>query len=535
MNKRKYNVKVLWPILMVMGLAVTFFSFFQLTYAYHLFFKGQNQLFLMSWSYVSTLFAKPAWVACLAGEFLTQFFYYKIAGAAILTAVLTGLLGLSYWTVYRLVPKRMIAMAVALLVTVREASCHLYFGYVLSSTFALIGGLLMFLALRRLMSFRWPCVLAALVPGTVICYWMFGYGVWVFLLLSAIAVWRVAVPVAVVFVCLLPLVRSHYNLNFMDLSLYPGIGSWHAPAWDREKDFHMMHSYEVGDWDDVVVTAENDPLLDRLKDHVSSQAVLTDEERISSSVRLFFYNLVLAQRGKLPDVLLNYYPNYLGTFTSMVGQKIPMMLFMNMHEYYYAIGDMSYAERGAFMSCVCVPGNRNVYDIKRLAECELVKNDKKPAGKYLGLLSQTIPYRGWAERAWNDDQYKQKAEFVNRQDSVSPNDNSHRIMTQLLRSNPKNEVALDYMLCSLLQVKEIDNFKRDYDLFCTAEPRIRKLYQEALCIWLVNHATSEEEWQKYIQDEQILKRLEEYMADKGNPRFADTYWYYYDVYNFVAY
>lgn len=535
MKKLRWRMNTAWPMIIVIGFAVTCFYFSQLLYPYHFYFKGQNQLFLMSWSYVSTLFVKPAWMACLAGEFLTQFYYYDVAGPAILTLTLTVLLGLTYGAVRSLGAKKWIALSVALAVTLREASCHLYFGYTLSSTFALIGGLLVFLALQGFMRLKWYWTLMAVMMDTLACYWLFGYGVWCFLLLATVGVWRVAVPVTVAFACLLPLMRSHYNLAFADLCQYPGFGSMHAPDFDIEKDLRMMHSYETGDWDDVVKTAEADPLLNSLRDKSNAQVKLSDAERVSSSVRQFFYNLVQAQRGKLPDVLLNYYPNYLGTFTSMIGQKIPMMLFMNLHEFYYAIGDMAYAERGAFMSCVCVPGNRNAYDIKRLAECALVKNDQKVAEKYLGLLRQTIPYKEWVEQALNNKRYQEKTPFLNQQDSVSPNDNSHRIMTQLLKSNPENEVALDYMLCSLLLVKEIDNFKRDYDLFCPDRPRFRKIYQEAMCIWLVNHQATEDEWRKYIKDDKIIDRLEEYLADKDNPRFADTYWHYFDTFNFEVY
>ena len=97
MEKRKWYTKDLWPILVIIGFEVVCFCFFQLQYSYHFFFKGQNQLFLMSWSYVSTLFAKPAWAACLIGEFLTQFYYYDIAGATILTTSLTVLFGCRFW------------------------------------------------------------------------------------------------------------------------------------------------------------------------------------------------------------------------------------------------------------------------------------------------------------------------------------------------------------------------------------------------------------------------------------------------------
>src|SRR5574344_2709498 len=66
-------------------IAVACFVFFQYDYPYHFFYKEQNQIFLMSWSYIATYFTKPAWAACLIGDFLTQFYYYLYAGAIILT------------------------------------------------------------------------------------------------------------------------------------------------------------------------------------------------------------------------------------------------------------------------------------------------------------------------------------------------------------------------------------------------------------------------------------------------------------------
>lgn len=525
------NARKLWPLLTIIGFAVICFCFFQMAYPYHFYFKGQNQLFLMSWSYVGTLFAKPAWAACLAGEFLTQFYYYDVAGATILTASLTLLFWLAYQALDSLKLNRWVVLSVALAIAVREASCHLFYGYTLSSTFALVGGLLMFLMLRRLMSLRWQWALMALLTGTLLCYWLFGYGVWAFLLLSAVVVWRVTVPMAVAFVCLLPFMRSHYNLTTSDLCQYPGVESLHVPDFNKETDLHMMHSYETGDWDDVVATAAADPVLNVFRVDANSSMRLSQDAQVSSTVRRFIYNLVRAQRGSLPDVLLEFYPNYLGTFTSMIGTNIPMLIFMNLHEFYFAIGDISRAERGAFMSSVSVPSNRNAYCIKRLAECALVRNDQQAAEKFLGLLRQTIPYREWAESVRNDGRYLQKAQYINLQDTISPSEDSYNILSQLLRSNPENEVALDYMLCSQLLKKEIDKFKRDYDQYCSERPRIKKLYQEALCIWLMKNNASQEEWQKYIKDEQVKSRLKEYMAEKASPRFADTYWFYFDVFN----
>ena len=66
-------------------------------------------------------------------------------------------------------------------------------------------------------------------------------------------------------------------------------------------------------------------------------------------------------------------------------------------------------------------------------------------------------------------------------------------MMQLLDHNPDNMIALDYILCSDLLLKDITNFKRDYDRYCSDKPRLKPLYQEALCIWLAGSDASQEE------------------------------------------
>jgi hypothetical protein len=103
-------------------------------------------------------------------------------------------------------------------------------------------------------------------------------------------------------------------------------------------------------------------------------------------------------------------------------------------------------------------------------------------------------------------------------------------MMQLLDSNPDNTVALDYILCSNLLLKDVHNFKRDYDRYCTDLGRKlnNTLYQEALCIWLAANQAPEELWRQYISREDVLQRFADYNEQRGNPRFKGTYWYYFD-------
>ena len=104
------------------------------------------------------------------------------------------------------------------------------------------------------------------------------------------------------------------------------------------------------------------------------------------------------------------------------------------------------------------------------------------------------------------------------------------IMMELLESNPNNTIALHYLLCSDLLLKDMKNFKRDYDRFCMDQGREpnERLFQEALCIWLAGTNAKPEEWEKYIHDSQVFNRFVKYNQQRGSNQFADTYWYYFD-------
>ena len=126
--------------------------------------------------------------------------------------------------------------------------------------------------------------------------------------------------------------------------------------------------------------------------------------------------------------------------------------------------------------------------------------------------------------------YRKKMAMVNHRDTITISDNAHFLMMQLLDANPDNTTALDYILCSDLLLKDITNFKRDYDRYCmdTQKPRLKKLYQEALCIWLAGSNAPQEEWQRYIKSNDVLQQFMQYNDQRGNPNFKGTYWYYFD-------
>jgi hypothetical protein len=290
----------------------------------------------------------------------------------------------------------------------------------------------------------------------------------------------------------------------------------HAPDMVLEKNLAVDNEYYFGNYD---------KMLDIVK---SSEGW--------SQQMLFFYNLVYAQRGELPEHLFDFIPNYLGTFEK-IGPETPRLTIINMNELYWALGDMTFTERAAMMTNVFAPDNRNVRMMKRLAECNIVSGDSVAAQKYLRILSKTFVHRRWAEATQQQlaqgqipPYLAQKRPYVNHRDTITISDNAHFLMMQLLDANADNTVALDYIFCSTLLLKDIQNFKRDYDRYCmtTGKPRLKKLYQEALCIYLAGTNAPQDEWKRYVQRQDVMQRFIEYNSQRGNPRFKDTYWYYFD-------
>ena len=129
-------------------LAIAIFAFFFWMYPYHLFHKEQMMLFLYSAEFLRGYFQEEAWLACLTGDFLTQFFYYIGGGPFILSVVLTLFALLTYRTFRQFVSKRY-ALPLMILLILWEAGRSCGLAYPLSATLSLIGAEGVFLLYSR--------------------------------------------------------------------------------------------------------------------------------------------------------------------------------------------------------------------------------------------------------------------------------------------------------------------------------------------------------------------------------------------------
>ena len=107
------------------------------------------------------------------------------------------------------------------------------------------------------------------------------------------------------------------------------------------------------------------------------------------------------------------------------------------------------------------------------------------------------------------------------------------ILRILLNSNPSNRMALDYLLCYDLLIKDLDAFVGDYVPSLTAS----HLYEEAMLIFLATKGGMDpENFRHYNISEETLARFNRfvtiYKRDNGSgenlsAEFGKTYWYYF--------
>ena len=268
-------------------------------------------------------------------------------------------------------------------------------------------------------------------------------------------------------------------------------------------------------------------------------AALAAEDR-QSETGTYYYNLANAMHGTLPDRLLDYYqPFERGLFLPVGPQSTPFQIACA-GDVWFALGDMTMAERDAMLGMTFSPAHTGPRYLRRMAETNLVTGDFEAASKYLRILLNDPHERKWAlERfpdAWSPEyrrRIEEKRALLPRFDVVHGMDQTPIILRVLLGSNPANKPALDYLLCYDLLTKDLDAFVGDYDPSLTRS----HLYEEAMLIFLAaNGGMTEENFRHYNITPQTFARFNRfvtiYKQDGGSGRnltgeFGKTYWYYF--------
>ena len=558
-------------ILPLIAIAVVSFLFFQFVYPYHLFFKEQIQLFLFTPTYIFSYLAKPAALSSLAGDFFTQFLYLQGGGPLVLAVLFSA----EWWLTKKAlqtIGNMKNASQWALLPVASDFTAHLALLYSPRNTMGLILVLAVFLAFSRINNKALATTL--FIISVAVGHWLFGNAIIVlpFLLLFSTNIYRpkiiakLSLLLVVIFVYI---GRPFYLLPVKEAFLYPAFSVkdllplvvFVATIFISEltlftKKYNRFSIWIVSVLFPVILISgfklnanfglEKILALDSETYFGNTNKVikLAEKYKLKNRVGTYYTNMALAKKGELPDRLLEFYQPFTQGLILPVSQNENWQTILFSNELFYLIGDMNLAQHSSMLGNTFSPYNRSSRMIKRLAEINMINGDYKGAEKFLRMLEKTLFHSKWAAKQIKEinsgttpDWLVSKRTQIAQTDTIRNSSDYLHAIEFLVRQNPRNKIALDYLLCFHLLNKDLISFKNTYDRY--AKPLNfppQKVYAEALLISLFKEKVSEETFQKYKINPAVLTefinytgRFEETKGDLNQlkEKYGTSYWFYY--------
>lgn len=439
-------------------------GFFQFAHPYHLVRREQLDLFLFDGDYLCQTYRGTGWLARLCGDFLEQFFHLPAVGPLVVALLLTGI-GAVVYRICRRFLGHWPALGIAALSFAWSFLRETDGFYLTRYTLAVLGYLsLVLLALQCRRAWMRPVAAAAL--------------------LAAVS-WPLGAPF-----------HAEYGK------------AWGFPDFRLERVFGLDVEVARERWDKVLELSETD---------------LPVEEAS------YCYNLAHAMRGDLGDALLDHPQNHHYTLLFPVSSDRSLFTNCLAGEAWFHLGDLTVAEQSAITALQASPRHSGARFLVRLARINLVLGEEAAAQKYLDLLGRTLFYGKWARdlqpgrrgEAAGSGLAAARARLI-RRDFVHRAEEPRAVLLELLRADPSNAPARNYLLCYDLLRYDLDAFMEDY----RPEMVQARLYQEAVLIWLSrNGRLNPGEVARFGVDVAAVDRMGRF--GRNPDRYRNTYWYYY--------
>ena len=440
------------------------FVFFQSAYPYHLIRREQMSLFAYDWEYICQTYRGDGWLARFLGDFLEQFFHLPVVGPLVVALLLTGI-GTVVYRICRKFLGKWPSLGIALLVFAWSFMRETGNLYVTRYTIVTLGYLsLVLLALQ--------CRKVWLRPVAAV-------------LLIAACCWPLGMPV-----------HKYYGK------------AWGVPRIEYDRVIGLDAETAREHWDKVIKMSKNDLYM------------------VEAS---YCYNLAHAMKGDLGTTLFNHSQKNHWSLLFPVSSETSVFTNTLAGEAWFQLGDMTVAEQSAIVSLQASPNHTGTRYLVRLARVNLISGEDGAAMKYLNLLSKTLFYGKWARSMMPGHQDEAtRAQLAEARSRVAQHDFVHNadvprdVLHELLRVNPNNRLARNYVLCFDLLRYDLEQFIEDYE----GDMIPARLYQEAILIWLSREdKLTPQQVTGYGVDLSMVDRMGRFGANPS--AFKNSYWYYY--------
>jgi len=574
------------------------FSFFAFFYNKHLHFEEETQLFLTTGEFFLTKLRLPGGLSGYLGGFLTQFYYLEFAGPLIIAVLLLGIQQFTLRILNRVnanpawIPISFLPAINGMLILCDEfyplsgivgfiaAICagliytgtgdqtkrFIYGLFLIIATYWIAGGsflmllgiiltfeILMFLKKGRKLTTGkdkhfsilkgWQLIIVVVVTAAVPLL------VRKFLVLQPLGLayitefyydMRTVIPSAIIVFFALPAVlmvlvyflpenkRIHWSVIpgqavILMVLWYFGLKLW--ANFSAEQIMTYDYLVREGKWNKVLKYAEKKPPRNNLS--------------------LAMLNLALAKTNRMGDQLFRYEQNgFNGLFLPFAKEYVAPMMGS---EILFHLGLINASQEYSFESTETTPNlDKSVRAIKRLAETNLINGQYEVARKYLKILRKTLFYRKWAGETmkylYNEDLinrhpvYGEKRKLAPKRDFFFKIQNMEEILKLMIRENPSNNIAFQYLMSFYLLNKDLRNFMSNVHLMNTMKyTRIPVAHEEAI-MYVIGLATTNPMANSDFRISNETKARMKAYADIYTTRrdaqqilgtrFGNTFWYY---------
>ena len=544
------------------ALVVGCFLYFRYIVSYHIGFKEQMLLFVYNSSYIGSYFTKPAMFACLGGDFLTQFFYFKTAAAIVITLLFIVEWGLIFLTLKQFSVRRyaliwsllpviiewtlfqtttfsvsfsvsfIIALSTFILYTGTNGITAVILGIIVIPVLYVIAGasVFLFLALAILYDIHcnrsrfiyWTTILALslslpfilrlgylLTPEQAYLYPFSSIKEVLSLVSMAIMV--------LFFVCFKNLRGQNTGISYFVITsvLMVSIlitGLFKFTDKKQENLFGIVIEAYHNDWDKVLEIAE--------------------KTELRNPVSTCYINIALSKKSLLGERLMDFYQPFASGLLLPIAPSSNKFTIFYGNDAHFHIGDMEMAQHAAMLGMIFSTDHRSARMTERLFEINTIKGDVQAAAKYERILESTLFHKVKPDRL--KDLPKQGI-FI--KDIIRSTNDVRTTLELLTESDPDNLPALNYLLCYYLLNKDISAFFNAYTSYYKEKfSPVPKVYAEALLIYFAGRKSPIEEVTNYGIHPNMIKSFGEYTVSyersggKLAPvqeKFPDTYWLFY--------
>ncbi|MDR1155230.1 MAG: DUF6057 family protein [Bacteroidales bacterium] len=540
-----------------------------------LFYHEQMQLFRFDGLYLRSYLGRPGGLSGYLGSFLTQFYFYPVAGSMIIAGA-TAAACLLFYSVCRACGNIgrlfFIPFIPAVLLLGSFTNAHFNMSAALGLLLALAGfkqyisislpgryfaGLILF-AILYLIAGGNALLLSALMfifelsqPLSPPCCprrgnrrWSVGSKYLYLLALIAVSVWLPRVAWRTIYT--VPLREAYFALTPWDF-FFPTIAS--KALWLSLPALYLIWRlvagkpgrWELAPWKilvpncilAVMATAcavhsaysNREEMLARMTcevQHGNWKPVMALGKAYPARNRLacYFTNIALAESGQMPYRMFQY--RQIGVAGLFLDRQLTYFSLWCLGEVYYRLGMIPEAEHCAFEALVSNPKEPNAQTMCRLVITSIERRDSAAAHKYLGYFDRSLVYRKWATRqranlasAMADSTFHIPGIPTPRRysDFFIHYQYPDRSLLMLLQSNPGHRLAFEYLMAYYMLQKDVEQVKWCMDRFYGNfdYPDIPTHYEEALTVYHNSMRAGDEFYAQYPVSRATRERFARYV------------------------